>query len=65
MCQVCTAVMEHEKQVILGKDKAFTFDYVYDMNSTQDYIYGNCVEKLIDGSVFLVTTKISHEYPQH
>lgn len=41
--------MEQEKQVLLGKDKAFTFDYVYDMSSTQDYIYTDCVEKLIDG----------------
>ncbi|KAL4225702.1 Kinesin-like protein kif21b [Mactra antiquata] len=49
MCQVCTAVMPSEKQVMLGKDKAFTFDYVYDMPSTQDFIYKDCVEKLIEG----------------
>jgi len=41
--------MEHEKQVLLGKDKAFTYDHVYDLNSTQDFIYVDCVEKLIDG----------------
>ncbi|XP_052802857.1 kinesin-like protein KIF21A isoform X4 [Mya arenaria] len=49
MCQVCTAVMEHEKQVILGKDKSFTFDHVYDIPSTQEFIYQDCVLKLIDG----------------
>lgn len=38
-----------EPQVVLGKDKAFTYDYVFDMNSTQDTIYANCTEKLIEG----------------
>lgn len=49
MCQVCTAVMPEEKQVLLGKDKAFTFDYVYDIPTMQDFIYKDCVEKLIEG----------------
>lgn len=41
--------MPEEKQVILGKDKAFTFDYVYDIPTTQEHIYNDCVRKLIDG----------------
>ena len=49
MCQVCTAVMQDEKQVMLGKDKAFTFDYVFDIPSTQEHIYNDSVRKLIDG----------------
>ncbi|XP_053384729.1 kinesin-like protein KIF21A [Mercenaria mercenaria] len=49
MCQVCTAVMPSEKQVLLGKDKAFTFDYVYDLPTMQEFIYKDCVEKLIEG----------------
>ena len=49
MCQICTSVMRDENQVLLGKDKAFTFDYVYDIGSTQEFIYRDCVEKLIDG----------------
>lgn len=41
--------MPGEPQVILGKDKAFTYDYLFDMDSQQDAIYTNCTEKLIDG----------------
>ncbi|XP_030645550.1 kinesin-like protein KIF21A isoform X2 [Chanos chanos] len=48
-CHICTFVTPGEPQVILGKDKAFTFDYVFDMDSQQDAVYGNCTEKLIEG----------------
>uniref|UniRef100_UPI003AB01724 kinesin-like protein KIF21A n=2 Tax=Centroberyx TaxID=88664 RepID=UPI003AB01724 len=48
-CHICTYVMPGEPQVILGKDKAFTYDHVFDMDSQQDAIYANCTEKLIEG----------------
>ncbi|XDV25320.1 hypothetical protein PO909_029252, partial [Leuciscus waleckii] len=48
-CHICTFVTPGEPQVILGKDKAFTFDYVFDMDSQQESIYSNCTEKLIEG----------------
>ncbi|XP_055047095.2 kinesin-like protein KIF21A isoform X3 [Misgurnus anguillicaudatus] len=48
-CHICTFVTPGEPQVLLGKDKAFTFDYVLDMDSQQDVIYSNCTEKLIEG----------------
>ncbi|XP_067860913.1 kinesin-like protein KIF21A isoform X7 [Heptranchias perlo] len=48
-CHICTSVIPGEPQVVLGKDKAFTFDFVYDMETQQDEIYLKCVEKLIDG----------------
>ncbi|XP_070763044.1 kinesin-like protein KIF21A [Enoplosus armatus] len=48
-CHICTYVMPGEPQVILGKDKAFTYDYMFDMDSQQDDIYTNCTEKLIEG----------------
>ncbi|KAJ8372603.1 hypothetical protein AAFF_G00281100 [Aldrovandia affinis] len=48
-CHICTFVTPGEPQVILGKDKAFTYDYVFDMDSHQDNIYANCTEKLIEG----------------
>uniref|UniRef100_A0A672ZTY3 Kinesin family member 21A n=1 Tax=Sphaeramia orbicularis TaxID=375764 RepID=A0A672ZTY3_9TELE len=48
-CHICTYVMPGEPQVILGKDKAFTYDYLFDMDSEQDSIYTTCTEKLIDG----------------
>ncbi|KAM9376923.1 kinesin-like protein KIF21A [Pholidichthys leucotaenia] len=48
-CHICTYVMPGEPQVILGKDKAFTYDYLFDMDSEQDAIYTTCTEKLIEG----------------
>lgn len=35
MCRTCTTVTPGEPQVILGADKAFTYDYVFDMDSGQ------------------------------
>ncbi|KAM5172789.1 kinesin-like protein KIF21A isoform 2-T2 [Mantella aurantiaca] len=48
-CHICTLVTPGEPQVFLGKDKAFTFDYVFDLDSRQDEIYYQCTEKLIEG----------------
>ncbi|XP_039197235.1 kinesin-like protein KIF21A isoform X8 [Crotalus tigris] len=48
-CHICTLVTPGEPQVFLGKDKAFTFDYVFDIESQQEEIYLHCIEKLIEG----------------
>ncbi|XP_037853216.1 kinesin-like protein KIF21A isoform X9 [Chlorocebus sabaeus] len=48
-CHICTSVTPGEPQVFLGKDKAFTFDYVFDIDSQQEQIYIQCIEKLIEG----------------
>ncbi|XP_054844246.1 kinesin-like protein KIF21A isoform X7 [Eublepharis macularius] len=48
-CHICTSITPGEPQVFLGKDKAFTFDYVFDIESCQEEIYVQCIEKLIDG----------------
>jgi kinesin family protein 4/21/27 len=37
--------------VTLGSDKAFTHDYVFDMNAQQDDAYHTCVEALVNGSL--------------
>ncbi|XP_035504199.2 kinesin-like protein KIF21A isoform X3 [Scophthalmus maximus] len=48
-CHICTYVMPGEPQVVLGKDKAFTYDHVFDMDTQQEAIYTDCTESLIDG----------------
>uniref|UniRef100_A0A7N6FAD4 Kinesin motor domain-containing protein n=1 Tax=Anabas testudineus TaxID=64144 RepID=A0A7N6FAD4_ANATE len=48
-CHVCTLVTPGEPQVLLGKDKAFTYDFVFDVDSEQHNIYQTCVYKLIEG----------------
>lgn len=49
MCRTCTTVTPSEPQVILGADKAFTYDYVFDMDCGQVHIYNTCVRHLIEG----------------
>ncbi|XP_058815616.1 kinesin-like protein KIF21A isoform X3 [Topomyia yanbarensis] len=51
MCRVCTQVTPGEPQVYLGSDKAFTFDYVFDVAATQVSVYASCVEKLVEGAL--------------
>ncbi|XP_040001792.1 kinesin-like protein KIF21A isoform X2 [Xiphias gladius] len=48
-CHICTYVMPGEPQVVLGKDKAFTYDCVFDMDTQQETIYTHCTERLIEG----------------
>ncbi|XP_062843169.1 kinesin-like protein KIF21B [Trichomycterus rosablanca] len=48
-CHICTSVTPGEPQVLLGKDKAFTYDYVFDLDAQQQQIYSACVHKLIEG----------------
>ena len=49
MCRVCTSVTPDHPQVILGKDKAFTYDHVFDTDSFQDSIYNALSKDLIEG----------------
>ena len=37
--RVCTFVEPGQGQVTLGKDKSFTYDYVFDLHQTQNDIY--------------------------
>ncbi|XP_058229525.1 kinesin-like protein KIF21B isoform X1 [Hemibagrus wyckioides] len=48
-CHICTSVTPGEPQVLLGKDKAFTYDFVFDLDVHQQTIYSACVHKLIEG----------------
>ncbi|XP_066268294.1 kinesin-like protein KIF21A isoform X2 [Branchiostoma lanceolatum] len=49
MCRTCTHVPPGETMVTLGKDKSFTYDYVFDTNSYQERIYEACIQPLIEG----------------
>ena len=50
-CRVCTAVTPGEPQVTLGSDKAFTYDYVFDMGLDQGSVYDTCVHDLVESSL--------------
>ncbi|EDW12322.2 kinesin-like protein KIF21A isoform X1 [Drosophila mojavensis] len=51
MCRICTTVTPGEQQIVLGSDKAFTFDYVYNVDSNQSDIYDECVKRLVEGTL--------------
>lgn len=51
MCHVCTSVTPGEPQVIIGSDKAFTYNHVFDMGDKQEMVYETCVASLVDSSL--------------
>lgn len=51
MCQICTTVTPDEPQVMLGSDKVFTYDYVFNTEDDQIVVYDTCVAPLIDSSL--------------
>lgn len=49
MCRVCTFCSPGQPQIVLGKDKAFTYDFVFDTDSQQEHIYSTSIEPLVEG----------------
>ncbi|XP_076328454.1 kinesin-like protein 3A isoform X2 [Tachypleus tridentatus] len=47
-CQSCLYFVPGEPQLVVGQDKAFTFDYVFSPENTQEEVYTKVVKKLID-----------------
>jgi hypothetical protein len=51
MCRMCTFCTPDQPHIVLGKDKAFTYDYVFDTATEQHHLYDTCVEELVSGWV--------------
>lgn len=45
--QPCVKIIPESNQIIIGKDKNFTFDYVLPPKTTQSELYLNCVDSLV------------------
>ncbi|KAK7479550.1 hypothetical protein BaRGS_00029187 [Batillaria attramentaria] len=45
--QICVRQVPNTQQVVLGKDRAFTFDYTFSTKCTQEELYTQCVEPLV------------------
>lgn len=45
--QVCVRVVPNTQQILIGKDRVFTFDYVFGKASFQDDVYSNCIKPLL------------------
>ena len=48
-CQQCINIVPGRPQIVIGNDKAFTYDYVFDTGSAQENIFNQTVEPLVDG----------------
>ncbi|XP_075454996.1 kinesin-like protein KIF27 [Ascaphus truei] len=45
--QVCVRLVPNTQQVIIGKDRVFTFDCVFGKISSQDDVYSSCIKPLL------------------
>lgn len=48
-CQCCLTFVPGEPQVIVGTEKAFTYDYVFDPTVEQEEVYSTAVSSLLRG----------------
>lgn len=46
---ICTKCYEQENQLVIGKDRAFTFDKVFDIGTKQQDVFDVCVKNLVLG----------------
>lgn len=46
-CQTCLSFVPGEPQVIVGSDKAFTYDYVFDPSVGQEEVFNTAVAPLV------------------
>lgn len=47
---MCTSVPPDVPQVIVGGDRPFTFDFVFDMPTPQADVYRKCIADLVEGT---------------
>lgn len=45
--QICVRDVPNTQQIIIGRDRVFTFDFVFGKNSTQDEVYNICIKPLV------------------
>uniref|UniRef100_A0A8C0BR26 Kinesin family member 4A n=1 Tax=Buteo japonicus TaxID=224669 RepID=A0A8C0BR26_9AVES len=48
-CQMCLSFVAGEPQVVVGNDKSFTYDYVFDPSVEQEEVFNTAVAPLIRG----------------
>ncbi|KAH7714234.1 kinesin-like protein KIF21B variant [Aphelenchoides avenae] len=48
--KICTSVLPGVPQVMIGDNRSFTYDHVFDMPTQQEDVYRTCVEDLVEGT---------------
>ncbi|XP_003943123.1 chromosome-associated kinesin KIF4A isoform X1 [Saimiri boliviensis] len=48
-CQMCLSFVSGEPQVVVGTDKSFTYDFVFDPSTEQEEVFNTAVAPLIKG----------------
>ncbi|XP_029095753.1 chromosome-associated kinesin KIF4A [Monodon monoceros] len=48
-CQMCLSFVPEEPQVVVGTDKSFTYDFVFDPSTEQEEVFNTAVAPLIKG----------------
>ena len=48
-CKQCIRCIPENTQVVIGNDKAFTYDYVFDTTSIQEDLYRETIIPLLEG----------------
>ncbi|XP_078252313.1 kinesin-like protein KIF27 isoform X2 [Rhinoraja longicauda] len=48
---VCVRVVPNTQQVVIGRDRTFTFDLVFGQKSSQEDVYSACVKPLVTSAV--------------
>ncbi|XP_064933426.1 chromosome-associated kinesin KIF4 isoform X1 [Columba livia] len=48
-CQLCLSFVPGEPQVVVGNDKSFTYDYVFDPSVEQEEVFNTAVAPLVRG----------------
>lgn len=48
-CQTCLSFVPGEPQVVVGNDKSFTYDFVFDPSTEQEEVFNTAVAPLIKG----------------
>jgi hypothetical protein len=46
--QPCVKISQETNQIVIGKDKVFSFDYVIPPKTSQGELYESCVKNLVN-----------------
>lgn len=46
-CTECVSYIPNEPQILIGTDKSFTYDYVFDSNTDQASVYSTAAHPLV------------------